>query len=390
MSDPRQRRRIVLLAYRRMLPFYGRRLFFLYEARPLRLFIYQQQLLVGRLLRSLSALGRPIVASGENPFLVETPNHTLARARALQSGYELGAPITPGQLSRRFGLVLIWWNLATWLAHPAIFMRHLGSTRLRHVHERLFFGPRTRAIIVAAEQCRLDGLTVSNDHMGQSFQLATVSAALGVPVTYVQHGAVTVDFPPNDFARLLVWDDESADIYRDKTHGVITVDSRLKTASTATESLPTRYLLCALSTDYPLWPTVLGLRQIARASRPQTLLVRFHPSDKRAWMVATMVRAFGGALALDVSTRPFIQSFMASDLAFIGTSSVLRDAVEISSEKVIWLRYLGSSKDVFGIAGLPRATASSLTELKKVLSDAITSLPGDAADNAGISPRGPR
>lgn len=386
MIDPRQQRHVILLAYRRMLPFYGRRLFFLYEARLLRLFIYQQQLLVGRLLRSLSALGRTVVGPDESPFLVETPNHALARARALQCGYELGAAITPGQLSRRFGLALVWWNLTTWLVHPALFLRYIRAPRVRHIHERLFFASRTRAMIATVGRPQITGLTVSNDHMGQSFHLATVFASLGVPITYVQHGAVTADFPANDFAKLLVWDDDSAAIYRHKTHGTIVVDTRLKTVSTATEPLPARYVLCALSTDYPLWPTVLALRCIARARHARTLLVRFHPSDKRARIVAALVRASGGALTRDVSSRPFMQSFMACDLALIGTSSVLRDAVEVLPKKVIWLRHLGSSKDIYGLAGLPRMTVSSLSELKNVLRSSMAALPLEDEDGAEISP----
>lgn len=362
-------RRILTRVYRLSLHFYGRKMFFLRDVGRARWFVYQQRLLFGRLLRSVSAVFSAHASAVPDPFLCETPNHRLAWMRAEAAGYRLGTPIVTPALSRRMAWTLLWWNVLTLTAHPYVFAANLGRPRLAHVHERLLFASRMRGMIAAFRAANIREVGVANDHMGQAFQLAAAASLDGVRVTYLQHGAVTENFPPNRFAKLLLWDQTSAEIYASKTDGQIVVDPRLKSGSEVSWDGPEEYTLVALSVVYSTLETLRLLRRLARLRRPQPVVIRFHPSDKKAWFVTAACRCLNIKVVRDSPSRSFLQSFDAAEIALVATSSVLLDAAKRAPDKVIWLRYLGDSADYYGVGDKFLKIAQTQTQTLALLSE---------------------
>lgn len=359
--------RILRRIYRLTLPYYARDLFMAKQGSRLRWFRYQQRLLIGRMLRSAWAALLPLPAAGSNPFLAQTGIDRLAWQRAIRRGYDLGNVITPAQLSRRMAWAMLFLNIATWLAHPFYFFANLRRPRLCHVHERLFYGPRMRAVVRMLDHARLSGIGVTNDHLGECFQTATAAALMGVPVTYVQHGAVTEDFPRNHFSTLIVWDQVTADIYSRKTEGRIIVDPHLISAMGAAGQGPGCFTLVALTTIYPFWRVVGSLRTIASLRRPEPVMIRFHPSDKRSSLVMLACRLLGIGVLADTPLRPFAQSYEAATLALVASSSVLNEAAGLNPGKLIWVRHMGEATDYYNLAGRLPCIVGSRGELDRAL-----------------------
>ncbi len=361
-----QEARVLRRVYRLTLPYYSRDLFMAKQESRLRWFRYQQRLIIGRLIRSVAAALFPLPAAGPNPFLAQAGIDRLAWERAVRQGYDLGHIITPAQLSRRMAWAMMFWNVATWLVHPFYFVANLRRPRLFHAHERLFYGPRLRAVVRGLRHARVKSIGVTNDHVGECFQTATAAALLGIPVTYIQHGAVTDRFPRNHFSTLVVWDQATADIYSRKTEGRIIVDPHLISAWGPSLE-PQCFTLVALTTIYPFWRVIRSLRTIVSLRRPEPVLIRFHPSDRRMFLVMLACRVLNIPVLADTPMRPFSQSYEAATLGLIASSSVLNEAARLDPEKLIWVRHMGELTDYYNLAARLPCIVNSREELDRAL-----------------------
>lgn len=260
-------------------------------------------------------------------------------------------------ISRRLALKMAFLNFASFCLFIVTFPWARDKTC--H-HQRLLLRYKLKALETAISKLAPSSLYLSNDHVGEVFWIGQLYAYSGIPVTYVQHGMVKPEFPPNHFDHCFVRDAYSAEIYRDilcqnPVATVKTIDNH-KQNTKQNNSNTAKYVLVALSHQFHLLATrSFALALLKNTNAAMELRIRFHPSDRFARLKYRACKyllpwSFHHRFIHDQSEQPFLLAFKASSKTFAASSSILAEAATLDANRILWVKSLGLSWDYYDLS----------------------------------------
>ncbi len=352
--------------YRRASRRYSKALYHKAAASPVALLLTGFKSLLFECLKNLLGLMRPVshLPAGANVAVYSTGNQLKSLARGADLGLVPSCRVSIYSLDRTLSAELAWISLKAAFLFPFYFANASRVSR-RLVHERLVHVPRMQAVERLLARRQFSAIAISNDHHGTVFVLGTLAAWQGANVAYVQHGAVQAAFPENNFSELFLWDDRSVAIYRRLSrHPAVSICKRsdLIDGGEVDANAKDLGVLIGLSHPFPVLELITACRRLRSASLPVTL--RFHPSDRLAAAKWRLLRFFNANCVMDARGRSFRDSYRRCEIAFLASSSVLLDAVEIDKHRVVWVKSFGLAWDYYKLANDIRVADTALDAVR--------------------------
>ena len=343
---------------------YSEALYLGYNKSNLYHFIYAYKRIIIEVIKSYIACFKslPSVKTNNELAIYATNNQKKALTNAKLAGVFDGEIININQLSFKASLVkLFTWKLK-FICYPFAFILSNNKQGLYFTLLPSLMRLYCRLYIEKSIKYNNVKIFLSNDHAGDIFIISIILRYKNhVKTVYIQHGAVKEEFPINYFDEIYVYDKRYEDIYKGlskNTKCQIIVDERIDKPQINSKELEAVESLICLSHQFPMLNIIKGIKLLSQQGH-KSLAIRFHPSDKLAYMKFFILKTIFRKLILSSPMVPYIEDFNRAEKVYCASSSLLIDAFENGfADKLVWVKPFGLEWDYYSLSGKIRTIKS--------------------------------
>jgi hypothetical protein len=193
-------------------------------------------------------------------------------------------------------------------------------------------------------------LYISNDHSGDIYILSILVRKSNLRVSYVQHGAVKLEFPSNHFDVIYVQNGYYQDIYKKLAlrQTVEIIEYPIPVVQNSEHENVD--VLIAFSHQFHPLQSVMLVKRLKLLKK--TTVLRFHPSDRLAFFKYRFLKIFNSSLLYSSANRlTFWDDFNRSTWQVCASSSLLLDIYRHNKGiTLIWYKPIGLSWDYYNLS----------------------------------------